>query len=896
MNLTRLMTNYQTENLGLTDRLPVFSWQMESDVIGTMQTAYRVVARSDNDLMWDSNLVESDQSNDVVYAGKPLKSRSRYGFTVTARDNHGNDAATSSWFELGLDPDDWTAEWIESNLPAAMPEQEINISQAMMGIYKKTPPDERLRPCTYLRREFNVDQVVNSARLYVAVHGIYHCEINGKMVSDAVFAQEFTPYPKDTRYQIYDVTALVRQGANAIGFSIADGWWCGRFGMTGKSCEYGDKHGLLMQLELSLSNGDRQVITSDLQFTAGYGPIRYSDIFIGEKYDANMEITGWSSPGFDDSAWQGVQTAAYGYKMLKPQAGGFVRVVRRFPAKDIITTPKGETVVDLGENIAGFLRMTVNAPKGTVIKLEHSEVLSDKGNFLKNIMGRNKDQTDYYICRGKDDVFEPRFTFHGFRYVRVSGLADKTAASFEGVVISSVDEGHSSFHTSDERLNKLQSNILRSQTANMVSIPTDCPQRERAGWTGDIQVFYQTAAFNMDVNVFLSRWLTDVALEQTDEGIITHITPYTSDYRELARTQFKSDTSSGWGDAGVILPYYLYKTYGNRKVLADQYDSMRAWVDYELKRAAGNNSKHYKPKSAEDTEQHKYIWDTDFHYGDHLIPSITKKLGMFAMLGTGKTHAVAATAYMYQSTRFLAEAASILCKGEDAEYYRDKAERIKAAFAHTFFTHDGRMIPDWQSAYTLALGMDLTPEKWKESCLDRLAELLKENGGCLDCGFLSIQYLLEVFSGNGRADQAYDLLFQEKCPSWLYEVNMGATSIWESWTAVKPNGKTGSFSYNHYAFGCVGDWMYRNILGIKNAGIGYKDIVIQPLMTQRLTSAKGSYQSMYGTITSEWSIDNGMFWLKAAIPCNTTATVILPDGSRHQVGSGLHEFKCAYVS
>ncbi len=459
MKICHLSVNYQEEFLGLNDANPVLSWKMESPERNTLQSAYHIVVSSNGKTFWDSGVVESSASVGIVYEGLPLRSRTRYSVSVSAADSHGNEAQTESWFETGLAAEDWNACWIEPDLPPCKEEEPITITQASLGTFKKTPPEERLNPCTYLRREFSVDSGICSARLYAAVHGIYTCRINGEELGSNVWSQEFTPYHRKTCYQVYDVTRYLHPGANAIGFTIADGWWCGRYGMNGGSCEYGNQHGLLMQLEIRFADGTVQTVTSDSSFKAGYGPERYADLFIGEKYDARLEIPGWDMAGYNDSQWHDVRSAAYDHRILQAQTGRGVHIARCFPAKEILFTPKKETVVDLGENIAGFVRMKVEAPKGTVIGLEHSEVLSRKGNFLKNIMGRNKDQIDVYVCKGQDDVFEPRFTFHGFRYVRVTGLPSDAKVSFEGVEITSVTDGCGTFQTSNSLINQLQKTL-----------------------------------------------------------------------------------------------------------------------------------------------------------------------------------------------------------------------------------------------------------------------------------------------------------------------------------------------------------------------------------------------------------------------------------------------------
>lgn len=892
MKLENVRTNYEYEFRGVEDHAPVFSWELKSEKPNTYQRAYQVIVKCGEDCVWDSGMVESDASQGILYQGAPLQSRSRYDFCVQIRDNHDQTANASSWFETALKEEDWQAEWIEPELPPIREEKKINITQATLGTYKKTPPESRLFPCSCLRREFCLEKKPVQARLYMTVHGTYHVELNGKNVDQRYLAPEFTVYPKNLLYQIYDITEYVRKGENAVGVTIADGWWGGRYGMNGGSCEYGNKHALLLQMEIMFEDGTKQVICSDEQFKAGYGHIRYADIFIGEKHDANERIDGWSEPGFDDSDWKAVKKADYALDNLHPQTGSPVRAVRRFPVKEILRTPNGDIVVDVGENIAGFLRMKVNAPKGTVVKLEHGEVLSKNGNFCSNVQGRNKDQVDVYVCGGGEEVFEPRFTFHGFRYARVTGYPGiPTAKDFECVVLSSVDIDREDFETSDIRLNQLQHCILNSETANMLSIPTDCPQRERAGWTGDIQVFLKTAAFNGDINTFLARWLKDVEHEQTPEGAITHVVPYTSDYQELCRTQFKSDTSSGWGDAGVILPWQLYLIYGNKQLLERQYHSMQRWMEYVISEAAEHAPKKWKAKNEADRERQKYLWNTGFHYGDHNVPSITKKMGVMAMFGIAVTRPLVASAYYAHTAELMTQAAHALGKEEDERRYREIAHKAKKAFQEEYFTEKGRLTPDWMGCYAIALGFDLVPDRWKESCLDRMEELIEKNGGCHDCGFLSVEHILEVFSKNGRWQRAYRLLYQDKMPSWLYEVKMGATSIWEAWDAVKPDGKTGDFSYNHYAFGCVGDWMYRNLLGIQNGSVGYKEIVIAPKPDDSLTYAKGRYHSVYGEIRVAWE-QKELFVLETEIPANTAAIVQMPDGTCHRVGSGTWKFQC----
>lgn len=497
--------------------------------------------------IWDSGKVYSDQSVFVAYQGEALQSRVRYFWRVKVWDERGAESEWSeiSWWEMGLLHEaDWCAQWVE-------PPQE-------------RASEQRLLPSPLLRREFEIKEPVKRARIYATAHGVYALELNGKKIGNQELAPEFTSYDFCLQYQTYDVTDLLRVGSNALGVVLGDGWYVGRIGLTGDCCCYGDTLALLLQMEIETSNGTRMIVGSDEQFFCSFGEIQYSDLFIGEMVDARLRQAGWSEPDFKGADWQPAIAAAYGYDKLVAQYAEPIRAVETISPVRLIVSPKGETIIDLGQNIAGRMRFRVVGESGVRITLEHGEVLDEEGNFIHNIIGSNKDQKDVFILRGDtEEEYEPRFTYHGFRYVKVTGYPGEfNLDNFIGVVISSDLRRSGSFECSDKRINQLQSNIIWSQKSNMVSIPTDCPQREKAGWLGDIQVFAPTACFNMDSHAFLSGWLRNVRLEQLEDGQVPSVVPFSNGFKKFLEGLY-GPSSAGWGDAIVIVPWVLYRQYSD---------------------------------------------------------------------------------------------------------------------------------------------------------------------------------------------------------------------------------------------------------------------------------------------------------------------------------------------
>ncbi len=899
LKITNLRCKDLKEALGISRKELSFSWILESDFRNTMQTAYQIKVGERQTVIWNSQVVKGDQSTYVPYQGAELKSRGEYWWQVTVWDNHGQKAESEKmFFEIALEQNDFLAKWIEPDLPPIRDEPEGSMLRTMYQALvpqKNGDPGRKLTPCSYLRKEFVLNDEIEKARMYITAHGVYRASINGESVDTRLLAPEFDSYNEQLLFQTYDVTASLRKGRNVVGVVIADGWWGGRIHFVGASCFYGNRHGLLLQIEIICRNGNTEIITSDEQFRCSTGPFCYSDLFIGEKYDANREMTGWDLPGYRTDHWKKVLPAEYALDNLYPQENPPIKIIKSFHPKEILTTPRGETVIDVGQVMAGKIRIRIQAPKNTEITFQHSELLDEDGNYLHNIMGRNKQQLDTYICRGEgEEVYEPVFTYHGFRYVKVVGYPGVlTTEHIDVLVIASDNEETGSFSCSNQLLNQLQSNIYWSQISNFISIPTDCPQREKDGWTGDIGVYAPTALYLQDNKAFLEKWLRDLIAEQRESGSVPDAVPINT------KGPGRGEASAGWGDAAVLVPWALYRSSGDIRILQLQYESMKRWVAFEERKAAEKNPAKFEHStkyrnSPELQKYSKYLWNTGKHYGDWLIPSMVKNNPLGADAGAKKTGQAVATAYFANSAHIMKQVSEILGDNKSAAHYDALYKNICRAFTLCFLEEDGTIQPEFQGIYVMALKFDLIPKEYRKKCTEKLLRLIVKNDGCLDTGFLSVGHILDVLTKEGHIDAAYKLLYNDKCPSWLYEVKMGATTLWENWNSISEDGKIGKSSYNHYAFGCVGEWMYRNIGGLEMIEPGYKKFRVRPRPDETLTMAALRYRSVYGEIAVEWKKKDGKMILKVNIPANTQAEVILMDGSMRVCGSGEYVFDCFF--
>ena len=860
---TDLTCEHRTNPLGLDEPRPRLSWKLTGSGRGLMQTAYQLeVSTTDvftkKGMVWSSGKVSSDESVLQPYAGIALVPSQRYFWRVRVWDQVGKEGSWSepAHWETGLlNPGNWRAQWIEPEADSAV---------------------KRYGPAAALRKEFTPRSAVRSARAYVTSHGFYELRLNGKKVSDQVLTPGWTVYPKRIQYQVYDVTNQLKAGSNALGALLGEGWYRGTLGYENNWAFYGRKIGLLCQLHLTYADGSEEWVCSDKSWKSSIdGPIRMNDIYDGETYDARQEQPGWDQPGYPASNWQNVQVAAYTNNNIIASVGPPVQPIEEIKPVRIFRTPAGTLVADMGQNMVGWIRLRVKGPRGTTVTLRHAEVLDKKGNFYSANL-RSAKVTTTYTLKGTDaEVYEPRFTFMGFRYVAIEGFPGQpTPADLTGVVVHSAMKPTGTFECSNALVNQLQHNILWGQKGNFVDVPTDCPQRdERLGWTGDAQVFCRTAAFNMDVASFFTKWMSDVAADQRPNGIVPFVVP------DILNPSNKADTavggSAGWGDVAVIAPWTMYQVYGDKQLLTRQYPSMKAWVEY-IRNKAGDGG----------------IWKGGSIFGDWLFyhphPNSHAE-------PDGHTNPdLIATAFYAYSTQLLAQAANVLGRADEAAMYERLFEKIKQTFIREYVSGSGRIASDSQTAYVLALSFGLLPDDRRATATAHLVNDIKSRKNHLSTGFLGTPYLCHVLSDNGYTDVAYDLLLQESYPSWLYPVRMGATTIWERWDGQKPDSTFQDEtmnSFNHYAYGAIGDWMYRVVAGIEIGRPGYKHILIQPKLTNRLTYARASFNSAYGEIQSGWERSGQTVTVRITIPPNTTAQVRLPQVAPESLKEGGIPFK-----
>ncbi|MBK7940057.1 MAG: family 78 glycoside hydrolase catalytic domain [Lewinellaceae bacterium] len=846
-----LTCEHRTDPVGLDVATPRFSWKTQTGRRGWRQSAWQIQSATGSDfsagaLVWDSGKIISDNSVLQVYRGSALRSGTRYFWRVKVWDEAGKESAWSApsfWETALLSAGDWKASWVE-------PEQEAQ------------PP--RFSPAHLLRKEFVVNKKIASARAYATARGLYELHLNGRKIGDQSLTPGWTVYYKRIQYQTFDLTGLMREGVNTVGAMLGEGWYRSGLGWEKNWAFYGKKLAFLCQIHLRYTDGTEEWVVTDGSWkTTNEGPVKANEIYYGEDYDARLEQSGWNQPGFDDSRWRAVLAADYPKSNLVAAASVPVRPIEEIKPLRIFRTPAGELVADMGQNMVGWIRLRVKGKKGRTVTLRHAEVLDKAGNFYTANLRAAKQRIRYTLRGDKNgEVYEPHFTFMGFRYVAIDGYhGDLKPEAITGVVVHSDMAPSGSFECSSPLINQLQHNILWGQKGNFVDVPTDCPQRdERMGWTGDAQVFARTAAFNMDVAAFFDKWLRDVAAEQRPGGAVPFVVPDVLDRPD----SIKVGVSAGWGDAAVIIPWTMYQVYDDRQMLERQYPSMKAYVDY-IRNKSGDS----------------LIWRGGSVFGDWLFyhPS-ADNLNYHVAADAHTNHDFISTAFFAHGADIVSRAAAVLGKTEEAAVYKDLFEKIKAVFVNEFITPAGRTISSAsQTSYVLALHFGLMPEHLRPAAVKLLVKDIRDKKKHLSTGFLGTPYLCHVLSENGETELAYDLLFQETYPSWLYPVKMGATTIWERWDGQKTDStfqNPGMNSFNHYAYGAIGDWMYQVVAGLRLGTAGYKHIRIQPHLSDKLTYAKASYTSSYGEISSGWERNGNKITLRVAIPPNTSATIRLP--------------------
>ena len=853
---------------------PRLSWRVATGTPGWYQASYEI--EISGDLEYRGGLVVSGDSVLVPWPAAPLASHQSVSCRVRVT---GTDGVASDWsapltiHAPLLDAGDWSARFISPAGASAATESE---------------------PCPYFRREFALDQPWQRAVLSVTALGVYQVEINGRRLGDEELAPGWTSYRHRLRFASHDVTHLLRDGDNAIGAIVGDGWARGRLGFSGARNFYTDRPALLAQLDITLADGSHgrpgtvRTVATDGEWRSGVGPERGSDLYDGESYDARLELGGWSRPGYDAGGWQPVEVIEHDLATLTPAAVPPVRAVQAVTPVSIWRAPSGETLVDFGQNLVGRVRIRLGTAQGaavtagtagpgtgvlagTEVTVRHAEVLENGELGMRPL--RSAQATDRYIARGGGrEVWEPRFTFHGFRYAGVSGWPGELQPEEITAVVLHSDMARTGwFECSHAQVNQLHENIVWGMRGNFLDVPTDCPQRdERLGWTGDIQVFAPTATLLYDTAALLTSWLADLAAEQEPNGNVPFVIP------SILPSSF---TAAGWGDAATAVPMTLTRRFADLELLRRQYPSMKAWVEHVT-----------------GVCDERRVWGDGFQFGDWVDP----KAPPDAPADAQTDPSLVGTAWFARSARLLAEAAELLGEQDDAAAYHRLADEVAAGFRAEFVAPNGRVVNDSQTAHLLALAFDLVTPEQRPATARRLRKLIEKEGHRLSTGFLGTPWLCEVLTRIGDDDLAYRLLLQTELPSWLYPITMGATTIWERWDAMLPDGSINPgemTSFNHYAYGAVGAWLYERMAGLRqhDRDRGWRRIVVEPHPGGGLRHARAVVDTPYGRAESSWRIDcragaPATFTLRAVVPANTTAELWLPGATEAvEAGSGTHE-------
>ena len=845
----KIAVDYLPQPQGVTGH-PQFLWVMKSDKQNVRQTAYRLQIGKEGDFqtpVYDSQKVESEQSTQISPEDFEMEALTGYSVRVKVWNNLGEESewsAPASFLSALKEPEDWRADFISVETEEA---------------------DKMDSKGTYIRGKFYLNKKIKNGYLVSTALGLYHPYLNGVKVGDDEMAPGWTVYNERLLYQTHEVTSLLREGENVLGAHVGAGWYKGRMGFENYRNIYGSITAFSAQLLLRYEDGTEETVVTDESFSGCDSPVLFSEIYDGELYDARKEQKGWNQPGFDDSRWKKVHKTEYPFKQLVSQAGCKVRELIPIDVKEVFQTPQGDTVLDFGQNLTGWVHVKVCGDSGEKVVLNCFETLDSKGNvYTENL--RTAKETLTYICDGNGEAeYRPYFTFQGFRYIRVASYPGEIKKeNFLAYAVHSDMEDTGYFSCSNPLLNQLQHNISWGLKGNFLDIPTDCPQRdERLGWTGDAQIFCRTATFLKNTYPFFSKWLKDVEIEQTEDGAVPHVVPdiLTGMSGNNRLIKEGSASATAWADVAVIAPWTLYLSYGDTRILEEQYESMKKWILF-------------MKNHSEDS-----IWHFGNQFGDWV--ALDAEEGSYY----GATpNDLICTAYFAYSTGLFVQMANALDKKEDVQEFQKLYDTVKDSYRRHFITPDGHMTARTQTAQIITLYFDLALEHEKKIIIQDLLTLLKEQDGHLVTGFVGTPYFCHALSQNGCTKEAYELLLKEDYPSWLYQVKMGATTVWEHWDGLKPDGSMWSpdmNSFNHYAYGAIGEWLYRTVAGMEAdpAAPGYKHIIFQPHTGGGLTFVKASYESVYGTVGSSWEENEKTVCLQLEIPVNTTATVILEEGA-----------------
>ena len=850
-----LKVNYLRNPSGITGN-PQFGWILESDRRNVFQEAYCLQIAEEKEfctLAYDSGRTKSQESSHVFADGFSWKPLTKYFARVMVWDGNGEESPWSETavFVTGLaSPEDWQGAFITA----------------------EQTEDKEISKGTFVRKEFTVKKPLKSAYAATTAQGLYHFYLNGRKVSADEFAPGWTSYQKHLLYQVYDVTEYLIQGENAAGAHLGAGWFKGTMGFNRRKNLYGSAAAFSGEIHLNYADGTSEVVATDAGWTGHDSPVLFSEIYDGETYDARLEQPSWSCAGFDAQGWHAVRVLEADRKILRSQAGCRVREMNELPAKKIFTTPGGDTVIDFGQNLTGWVHFKVRGSAGDRVVLQHFETLDACGNvYLENLRSAKERVT--YICRGDgEEEFHPHFSFQGFQYIRIDEYPGKPRLeNFTAYAVHSDMEETGSFTCSNPDVNQLAHNIKWGLKGNFLDVPTDCPQRdERLGWTGDAQIFCRTASYLMNTYPFFRKWLVDVAADQTAEGGVPHVVPdiLTEKTDGDWLVDEGTDSAAAWADVAVIAPWTMYLMYGDKEIIREQYASMKAWIDFMHSHAANGT------------------WSYRRQFGDWV--ALDAEEGSY--FGATPNELICAAYYAY-STRLFAKMAKAVGRIEDAEQYGKLYEQVKADY-QKYFMKDGHMAARTQTAQIVSLYFDLVPAEYRENVVRDLLELLREHDGHLVTGFVGTPYFCHALSMSGHTKEAYELLLKDDFPSWLYQVKMGATTVWEHWDGKKPDGTMWSpdmNSFNHYAYGAVGEWLYRAAAGIEvnEDGAGFRKFILQPHVGGGFDFAQGRYESVRGTIVSRWEADGDEITFRAEIPCNTEALIRLEGAAAILESDGL---------
>lgn len=862
MIATHLRTEYLKVPMGLETEKPRFFWRCES---GIKQTAYQIVAMREDEIIWDSGKVQSDQMTHIPYNGQVLHSRDEIHWSVKLWDEHEMEGEwSSSSFEMGLlQTKDWKAKWIS-------------------GDY--IPENNTRYPVDCFLREFTIDREVKKARLYITALGLYEAKLNGKKIGEFCLAPGCTDYRYRLQYQVYDITSLVEEH-NFFELQLADGWYRGSIGCFGLTNVFGRETKLLCQLELQFTDGTTEVITSDDKFMwSNDGPIRFADLKDGEVVDASK------LPSYSGRAKVVTEKIA-------PTASGNVDVRQQevFTAA-LLTTPLGNKVLDFGQNIAGFISFQVQGEKDQKLKLRCGEILDPNGEFTQHNIQVKKPAHEFdqqtemllitgnlgaiqdelvptpkqeieFICSGNIDEYTMQFSIFGFRYAEIETDIAFDPAKFKAIAVYSDLEQTGQFECSNSKVNQFVHNTKWSMKGNFLDIPTDCPTRERLGWTGDAQIFFNTGAYFMNIAPFFRKWLNDVADAQFEDGRSSAVVPYTG-----ADMLYKATGSSvGWGDAIVLIPYRYWKHYGDVSMIQEFYDVMHKYAMFMIQ-----NTGHRDEQVALNNPFNQYIYEKGMHLGEWLEPEDYGDGPMSA----STLRPEEGTAYLHYTMRHMTEIAQALNKLDDEKLFASYAEGAMKAYDWLCLSA-GTINTDRQAKLVRPLALGLLEGEKKQNVQDRLVQAVENLNYRIGTGFLSTPFILPVLTEAGRTDLAYKMLENEEAPSWLAEVNAGATTVWEHWDGRESN--------NHYSPGSVCEWLFDTVGGIRMAGANH--FIVQPIPGGTLTYAKAQYDSIYGTVCCGWEATNSAYRFEVQLPANTSATIVLPNGEIHQVHSGTFIFE-----